>query len=101
MGKMEQIAGARAAQARRSLGTSASELVDVIKLLSEYRDISFALRPSAGDMFGMFDRADKREQKLLPSTRPEALATKISLQRTSTSICCMRMLKHMPVRQII
>ncbi len=61
MRKMEQIASVRAAKARRSLGVSASEPVDVIKLLREYRDISFVLRPFVSDISGMFVRADRAE----------------------------------------
>ncbi|MGI6517265.1 MAG: ImmA/IrrE family metallo-endopeptidase [Bacillota bacterium] len=61
MRKMEQIASVRAAEARRSLGVSASEPVDVIKLLREYRDISFVLRPFVSDISGMFVRADRAE----------------------------------------
>ena len=58
---MEQIASVRAAEARRSLGVSASEPVDVIKLLREYRDISFVLRRFVSDISGMFIRADMAE----------------------------------------
>ena len=61
MRKMEQIASVRAAEARRSLGVSASEPVDVIKLLREYRDISFVLRRFVSDISGMFIRADMAE----------------------------------------
>jgi len=58
---MEQIASVRAAKARRSLGVSASEPVDVIKLLREYRDISFVLRPFVSDISGMFVRSYRAE----------------------------------------
>jgi len=61
MRKMEQIASVRAAKARRSLGVSASEPVDVIKLLREYRDISFVLRPFVSDISGMFVRSYRAE----------------------------------------